>query len=104
MWQKHDGSDTNRLYKDKNHEAAKVFGGLLVRTPKQQELKISDRVAVYNPEEMDKAVPFDEREEERFKKKAAHYSVRGYRAGYPRCHLQMDKTLLEVYLVLVYSK
>ena len=79
--EEHDSRDTIRLYKDTMLEDAIEFGDPLVRAPSQQELKIVERVSVYNAGDIDKVARNDKREEERHKWKAFHESVRKYRAG-----------------------
>ena len=79
--EEHDEHDTIRLYKDTTREDAMKFGDPLVHAPTQQELNITERVAAYNADYMDKVARIDERGEECRKWKEYHRNVRKYRAG-----------------------
>ena len=61
-----------------------TLGGSLVREAAQQELNITERVAVYYTGDIDKVGGIDEPEEERRTWKAYHHSVRRYRTAMPK--------------------
>ena len=62
--EEHDTRDMICIYKNTMREDAMEFGYLCVRAPTQQELKIAERVAAYNTDDMDRIARIDERDEQ----------------------------------------
>ena len=75
------------------------FGNSLVCVPTQQELRVGERIAAYNADDMDKVARIDEREGERQKWKAYHAVSVGIVQVYPKRYPQRVSNLLEEYLV-----
>ena len=63
------------------------------RSPTQQELKFSERVAAYNSGDMSKVALIDKYEEEYRKQKAYHCSIHKYRANLSRAALSRETYL-----------
>ena len=61
-------------------EDAMELGDPAVRASTQQELKIAERVSIYNSVDMGEAARIDEREEQCRRWKSYHRSVRKYHA------------------------
>ena len=83
------------ICKDTIREDAKEFGYPLAsfRAPAQQELKISERIAAYNGDDIDKVARIDEREDKRRKWKTYHRNIRKYRAGVSKVSSSKDDNL-----------